>query len=333
MWISENFTSLEDRLQLNIKGYSDGGYWVLFGHCKDGSKKTLHRQDVRGALNVSFEFDPISLGVYEGAESFSVEVEGECRIDHWSLTIPENDTHCGDVFAKVENGMVGIGTKDNAKTISIIPKKVLYIGNSLLLGMYDTYGMCSTAPDKDYYHIVSEAILERSPDCVLTKLRGSFLEQATSTEEYQKAFLCEKDTRLGITPAECFTDDLDLIFVQLMDNVNNPEKLAAFKQNAPVFLDAVRERCPNARIMWVYGWYMKPDVLPTILDICGQRGVETVNISPAHIKENEAYSGQISVVPGAEPAVVPDLWISHPGDGGMKAISEIIIKRLFPERS
>ncbi len=30
--------------------------------------------------------------------------------------------------------------------VPVVPKKVLFVGNSLLLGMFNLYGMCSSSP-------------------------------------------------------------------------------------------------------------------------------------------------------------------------------------------
>lgn len=330
MWRSEIFSSAEDRIILCLKGFCESGSWIFYGYTKDGTEKLLHSEPVSGDFDIRYETDPIGMGVYEGALSFAVAVTGECRVDKWEIAVPKIEAAETVSASVVKDGTAPVMQPDGGIIrVSVYPKKVLYVGNSLLLGMYDTYGMCSTAPNKDYAYGVSKAILEGSPDCSFTKIRGNFIEQSQSVEEYEEKFCRTPDERLGIPPIECFTEDLDLITLQLMDNVNTPDKVTAFAKNLPVFLETVKSRCPKARIIWIYGWYMKPEVLPTILEACGRWQIETLDISPAHTKENEAYSGQLSYHPSGDMVAVPDLWISHPGDGGMAAITELINNKLF----
>ena len=56
-------------------------------------------------------------------------------------------------------------------------KKVLLLGNSLLLGMFDTYGMCSTDPNSDYAYYLTCELKKREPDCKISKFRISAFEQ------------------------------------------------------------------------------------------------------------------------------------------------------------
>ena len=54
---------------------------------------------------------------------------------------------------------------------------------------------------------------------------------------------------------ESFTEDLDLIFLQCGDNVNTDDKAVRFAVQGPYLLEQIKERCPNARIIWVHSWY------------------------------------------------------------------------------
>ena len=330
MWNSEIFSSSEDRIILCLDGKCSDGYWVFYGYTADGIKKELYRGKISGDFEIRHEADPISLGVYQDVLTFSVAIEGECTVREWKIDLPQTSVSVGESVSVVKDGTVPVMQLDGSIIrVPVAPKNVLFIGNSLILGMYELYGMCSTAPDKDYTYLTSQEILKYSPDCSFTKLRGNFIEQAQSVEEYEELLYRKEDVRFGFPPIECFTEDLDLITLQLMDNVNTPEKVSAFAQNLPVFLRTIKERCPKARIIWIYGWYMKPDVLPTLLAECKKWDIETLDISPAHTKENESYSGQLSFHPSGEMVVVPDLWISHPGDPGMRAIADLLTKKLF----
>jgi len=199
-------------------------------------------------------------------------------------------------------------------------KKVFFMGNSLLLGMFELYGMCSTDPQSDYAHYVSCELKKREPDCEISKLRVSKFEGCESREEFELWFESVK---------HYFKEDLDLVTLQLLDNVNNEARQAAFRDNFPELLRRITTLCPKARVVWIYGWYMQPSVLDFAINTVDSFGIERIDISSTHTKENESYSGQSCVNAEGEQQVVEDEWITHPGNSGMKAIAEILIDRLF----
>ncbi len=201
-------------------------------------------------------------------------------------------------------------------------KNVLFMGNSLLLGMFDLYGMCSTDPQSDYAYYVCGELKKREPDCKIAKLRVSQFEASESREDFETWFESVK---------HYFEEDLDLISLQLLDNVNDAARQAAFRSNFPELLKRLRESCPKARIVWVYGWYMQPAVLNFALETVESLGIESIDISSTHTKENESYSGQISLNAEGEEVVVDNEWITHPGNSGMRAIADIIIPRIFKD--
>lgn len=199
-------------------------------------------------------------------------------------------------------------------------KKVLLLGNSLLLGMFDTYGMCSTDPKSDYAYYLTCELKKREPDCKISKFRISAFEQSESEADFEAWF--EK-------ARPYFESDLDLISFQLLDNVNDEAKWAAFRKNFPELLARAKELCPNARIVWVHGWYNQPTVLDFAIKTVESFGIEHIDIGSTRRKENESYRGQVSLNAEGEPVVVDDTWVTHPGNKGMKEIADILISRLF----
>ena len=81
-------------------------------------------------------------------------------------------------------------------------KKVLFLGNSLLLGMFETYGMCSTDPESDYAYYITRELRRREPECKISKLRISAFEACESYEDFEAWFERSKDF---------FESDLDLV--------------------------------------------------------------------------------------------------------------------------
>ena len=318
MWRSDIFSSLEDKVILSVKGYCECGVLSLFGITEKKETKLVYREELNGEFNVSYEFDPVSLAVYSNIKEFYAEIDADCSVNTWSVT--EN---------KAENsGSVEITTNADVNA-SFMPKKVLFVGNSILLGMFSSYGMCATDNKNDYAYFVSQKILERSPDCTFSRLFVSPFEHAESKEAFEEWFYELENSTTKTKTVECFTEDLDLIILQIMDNVNTPEKKSAFMTNAPELLKRIKTLSPKARILWVYGWFMKPDLVSPIQSYCDEVGAEYLDVSALRCKECEAYSGQVSTSPSGDTIVVKDTWITHPGNLGMKKMAELISKKLL----
>ena len=331
MWLSEPFSSFEDKLQLKIKGDCATGCFVLFGSCENGEKKEIYRKDLSGSFDICYEFDPVSLGVYQNTVSFFATVSGDCHVDEWSVSTPFSARATSDhTRSYAKDGQTPVVQADGSElSVSVVPRKVLFMGNSILLGMFNTYGMCATEACHDYAYLVSQAILERSPNCRFAKLHGSGFEHCESREAFEAWFYQDENAATGRPACESFRKDLDLIILQITDNVNTPEKVAAFRENLPELIRQIKCRCPRARLVWVYGWYLKNDILELVQDTCRRWKIDTVDVHDLHVKENESYSGQISITPEGENFVVKDLWITHPGNTGMALIAERIARVLF----
>lgn len=313
-------------MKISVKGFSEDGVFSLVGITESKSTVTVYTAKVSGSFDISYEFDPVSLAIYSGVTSLYAEITGKCRVDAFN-TLEGEATETGAFLKKPR--VSSKKAEDKESNALFMPKKVLFVGNSILLGMFSSYGMCATDNKSDYAYHVSQKILERSSDCEFTKLFVSPFEHAESKEAFDEWFYVTKDARNGMSASEYFVDDLDLIILQIMDNVNTPEKKAAFKDNAPELLRRVKELSPKARILWVYGWFMKPDMISVIEDACDKYGAETLDVSSAHTKEGEAPLKQISISPEGEDLVVKDTWITHPGNLGMKKMAELITDKLL----
>lgn len=350
MWSSDRFSSKENILRINITGVCPSGAWVLYGYTEGGEKKELRREKIanangKGEFSLTHDFDPVSYGVYEGAVEFSVVVEcsdgdkcecsgDKCEITKFEVSAPTLEHgEGGGRRAKFDGDRVAIYDLDGKELfVPYVPKKVLFFGNSILVGMFMSYGMCATAKEKDYASTVSREILSRSPDSSFTRIHSSPFEHSVSVTDFEKWFFDEVNITAGKRVVDCLEPDVDLIIIQLMDNVNTLEKVEAFKYNAPRFIEEIKSRSPRARIIWVYGWYGSDLTFSLAQEVCDRYKLESVNVAKLHTRAGEAYSGQVSIDPSGNEVVVKDLWISHPGDTGMAAISKKMIDQLFPEK-
>ena len=331
MWKSETFSSLEDKLKINVKGNAEGGNFSLIGFTENGDEKTVYEKKIAGNFDFSYEFDPVSLAIYSGLVKFYTTISGDCRVDLWSVKeVEDTRDSARDSECVIKNGFVPVKQENGEEIlVSVIPKKVLFVGNSILLGMFSSYGMCATDKYHDYAYLVSKRITEDSPECSFARLYASPFEHCVSEADFDEWFYNAVNTTTEKETFKNFESDLDLIVFQLMDNVNTPEKTEAFKKNMPELLARVKKLSPKARIVWVYGWFMKRDIVDFIKESCAKWNIETLDVSSARTLKNQAISGQTSFSPEGEKITVKDTWITHPGDGGMAAIADLMIKKIF----
>ena len=271
----------------------------------------------------------------------------------------------GDVNLISPNGtkyMLSVSNTGGLISIPVIPKKSLYIGNSLLLG-FGTFGMAASDNQHDYFHYVST-----KTGGTTDRVGGSAYEGQTTVEGAQ--------TWLDTTLQSHLSDDIDLVIVQLGDNVNTDQKRAIFPQTCPLILKYIREKCPKARVVWVGSWYShelksvyESSCKTTgceyidITDITGPSAIGNIVTFPSdqsytydvdsfelneaqkqvtlHFTRNEhkytatihyttyqSNAGISITVNGKERVITETGVASHPGDDAMKKIADRIIKSL-----
>ena len=287
-------------------------------------------------FSCAFDFDPISLSIYQKAEKFQIIARGFTAITHFSLEervdTEQTAAHSHSIVFTNKNGMKFVpvlqADKKTTVPVSTVPKKVLFVGNSILVGMHMAFGMCASSAKNDYCYHVQQAILTASPQCEFYKLYGSPYEHSSNKEEFEAWWGTTPNGYTG-KPAKCsFTEDLDLIFLQLGDNVNTDSKRDTFRFSAPQLLQRIKQLCPKARVIWVHGWYNNHLNHDSILAVCKEFRIEDINIADLKCKENQSSSGHLYTAPDGSVKVVNDAWITHPGDAGMALIAQRIIAKL-----
>lgn len=324
---SERFRSLCECTEVRICGKASAEaklIFTLYAYTSSKNKLAVYEKKlpVRDDGSVTFvhEFDPVSLAVYQDAVEFSALVRDEGQSSFsLSFSLAQNE--------QLAAALQAISAKRKRKKKEPQPlRKVLFVGNSLLLGMEGEFGMCSSASDRDYAYHVSEEIKKTNPTCEFFKLHGSPIEHAESIEAFEDAFGATPNFHTKKPFCESLTEDLDLIILQIMDNVNTEAKTETFRVTAEILLSRIRERCPHATVVWVYGWYHKHAFFPRLLELCDQFDVEQVDLRGCRYRENESTSGSTYRLRSGEVKVVQDNWITHPGDRGMRAIADRIIE-------
>ena len=154
--------------------------------------------------------------------------------------------------------------------IPLIPNKGAFFGNSLITG-FGEYGMAASQATKDWYYLVTEYLKRINSSFVAKPRKGaSGFEGLTVTDaetvngNIQSTFLNNLD------------GDENLVIVQLGDNVNTAEKNAAFHTTCAMVLKAIRQKCPNARVVWIGMWYASTERYNVIKQACEDTGCEYV---------------------------------------------------------
>lgn len=335
-----HFSSYADRVCMEAAGCSETALPCAELYCNgpDGQSRLYETYPAvfsDGLYRCSFFFDPINLQIYQNAVSFRIVFCGFASLTAFS--IEEQTDSCqvstaaaSAVFADdTGSKWVSVLQADHTTVVNVpvVPNRVLFVGNSILLGMSGVYGMCASSPRHDYCYHVQQAILAHSPNCRFSKLYGSMFEHSTSMEEFEAWWSRDPNGHTGKPAKESFTADLDLIILQLGDNVGT-QKLSNFLTCTPILLERIKALCPRARILWVHGWFNSPLTTPPITRFCEEWKLERVDVLGTRSPQSQSYSGATYLTPDGSIATVKDSWITHPGDLGMRRIADKILDTL-----
>lgn len=196
----------------------------------------------------------------------------------------------------------------NLQLIDVIPNKTLFIGNSLLLGNhhgeYD-FGMCATDINNDYYHHITQYILNRKSNAQFEKMSGTDFEAATSNESVSNF--------LNNILLPKLNSELQLVIVQLGDNVNTADKLNIFNSSCLQLLQFIRTHAPNSRVVFVGEWYSSAQKQNIIAQACKNSGSQFVDISMLNVTENQSSIGTVITYPDGYTETVSTSGVaSHP---------------------
>lgn len=350
----------EDRVTLHIKGKVSPGTELIyqltfFDHCAKEhvwqEEKILPEKDHH--FEIRYFFDPISLGIYQGAENIKGKLvicseTGEYCLNVFSFEKESENSPENRKNIAVQEEKQGIGTDENPRHYGSFGRKngikeqksyrkVLFVGNSLLLGMCNRYGMCASSPKKDYAWYVEQALrkeakkqggITEEQKVEIRKVHGAAYEQAETPEQADAWFDTTQNCYTHKPAKESFTEDLDLIILQLSDNINSRSRAENFGKTVDDFVKRIKTSSPNADILWVYGWFNRNLTADRIMQTCEKYRMIWVDISDLHTTENEGFHGQSYEAEEGKIKEVPDLWITHPGDLGMKEITDRVLEAL-----
>ena len=254
-------------------------------------------QDIQTDGEYDIVFDSAYYTVYEGYTQFCVWFANQTMADGESLTVKLSNLRVeeyidavtgvnisGDtskeLFESTDNALNGIASIAANKTLTsptgvkyeiavtdlgqivpvpIIPNKTTFFGNSLLLG-FGNFGMAASASDKDYYALIEGHIQTLNPSHTSTTFTG-----------YQFEIL-DNPANIDSTIQSIFIDNLvgdeNLVVIQLGDNISTVEQNAVFAESSLKLCQAIRAKCPSARVVWMGLWFGTTEKYKVIQTAC-----------------------------------------------------------------
>lgn len=193
---------------------------------------------------------------------------------------------------------IGATTTGELKLLPMVPTKAAYFGNSLIAGFGDKFAMASSAIDNGYYQLINNYILTLNPQFTATG------QSASAIENIAAAAHVVDNVRVHVTNK--LDGDETLVVVQLGDNVS-----AGAIDNWPFMclsiLQAIRGKCPNARVFWMGLWYGGAVTYDAIIAACEATGSTFVNIGALrNIRGSMASVGDL-INRGSETRVIENV--------------------------
>lgn len=210
-----------------------------------------------------------------------------------------------------------------------IYKKILFLGNSLLLGLSTNgshgapFGLTASNPQKDWAYLLTQKLQAKySSSVTVNKLHDAVFEQSESDETSQNYI------NNNLAQAE---KNNDLVIVQIGDNVNSDLRRATFKANFEKLINAIKSTNPTADILIAGVWFDGAGLQNWLLDFANSHGCM---FAPLH----DLYNGETIAKVGDTITFADDVQMkvyeaikTHPGDKGHALIADRIYSTLYPK--
>ena len=212
--------------------------------------------------------------------------------------------------------VIGIISFSTTASAQAKPQKILFVGNSLTshgpkadIDWHGNWGMAATSLDKDYVHVVTKALA--------TKQGTTPVIMVKNVADFERA-------HVGYDIAGKFADaaafKADLIILCIGENVaalKTPEAQSKYQEQVTALLKTLRSN-PKAQIIVRSSFWPSEAKDSAMRKACEAVGGTFVDIS-ALSKDEQNYAR--SERPHKHAGVA-----NHPGDRGMAAIAEEIVK-------
>lgn len=203
-----------------------------------------------------------------------------------------------------------------AEAETLAPQKVLFVGNSITMhgpkadiDWHGNWGMAASSQDKDYVHLVTKALtqIHGLPPTIMIKNVADF-ERAHANYDITGKF----------SDAAAFKADLIVLCIgENVPALKTQEAAAKYQEQVTALLKALRSN-PKARVFVRSSFWANEAKDTAMRQACEAVGGTFVDIS-ALSKDERNYAR--SERPYKHAGVA-----NHPGDRGMAAIAEAIVK-------
>lgn len=227
-----------------------------------------------------------------------------------------------NVFKSPSGKRFAINVNDDGSisTVSLDPKKMFVYGNSLTVG-FDGFGMATSKEANDWVHLVAAKVRETNSDFSFSVMDGRDWESSTTS--------ADRLSVLNNKVAAQLPSDADLVIIQLGDNINTPEKLSSYADDAKTMVTWFRQKLPKARIVWVAQWF-SDQLIPIAEAACNERGALLCDISK--YDRDPQYKSAVGNVwtdrEGVQHTIDNPGVALHPGDLGMQMIANTVLNTL-----
>lgn len=197
----------------------------------------------------------------------------------------------------------------------------LAIGNSITfhkksLSWRNNAGVAASDTEHDYFHLVKEYI----------QSKHKLVDAKIFTFSVWEVQSHDRDETLDfLTPY--LDETLDLITIQLAENARD---ISTYEADFVSLIEFIKDKCPKAEIIVIgdFWEYMNRDKLKE--NACMKTGV--IYVSLDEVKNNKAYycgMGTVVLDDNNHEYIVEHSGIAdHPGNNGMQAIADRVIKHL-----
>ena len=303
---------------------TNGNFHIAIAKGVSGSDNPITVKTIEGNGEYNVTFDATYYRVYhEYSDSFCIwlwSVNGvtTCQINDFVVYECEdelslnniNGNNAREMFQSTDTNISGIkeqldkpsfiispnGGKyvsmvDNSGNLiakSVIPSKCAFFGNSLMFGNSSTgvgsFGMCASDNQKDFYYLFNLYASQLNPNYTANRYSSVPFEIIDSVANIDSVVASVVSSLAG---------DEDLIIIQAGDNTSATQAETVFPQSTQKLLEAIRAKCPNARVFWPAIWYNTVIKFSSIRNACNRWGCTIVPIGDLNVPINMGTIGDL----------------------------------------
>ena len=253
------------------------------------------------------------------------------KLDEVDSDISNLKTLSGNSYVTLPDGSKGKIVYVNGQLMvkNSIYKKILFLGNSLLLGLSTNsehgapFGMTALSPEKDWAYLLTQKLQAKySSSVTVNKLHDAVFEQSESDNNSQNYI------NNNLAQAE---KNNDLVIVQIGDNVNSDLRRTTFKANFEKLINAVRDANPTADILIAGVWFDGAGLQNWLLDFANNHNCMFAPLRDLYRSDTFATVGDMITFADGTQMAVYEAIKTHPGDKGHALIADRIYSTLYPK--